>query len=84
MRSSYLPRSELTHRLDVRAHVAAKLAALSAHASQESGGSGFRTVTMLAQLPGPLARLVLGREWFREVGRPPQDGLLDDVFASCR
>jgi hypothetical protein len=31
-----------------------------------------------------LARRVLGREWFREVGRPPGSELLDDVFASLR
>jgi LmbE family N-acetylglucosaminyl deacetylase len=83
MRSSYLPASELTHRIDVRDHVAAKVAGLAAHASQQSGGPGFRTVTLLRRLPGPVARAVLGREWFREVGRAP--GVLsDDVFSSCR
>jgi LmbE family N-acetylglucosaminyl deacetylase len=81
---SYLPRAELTHRVDVRRYVGAKVAALSAHASQQTGGSGFRTVTLLRRLPGPLSRRVLGREWFREVGRDPASGLVDDVFASCR
>ena len=84
MRSSYLPRPELTHRIDVRPFVAAKIQGLAAHASQQTGGQGFRTVTLLHRLPGPVARRVLGREWFREVGREPRERLLDDVFASCR
>lgn len=84
MREAYLPRGEITHRVDVRAFVEAKLAGLAAHESQQSGGSGFRTVTMLRRLPGPAARLALGREWFREVGRPVGAAPLDDVFATCR
>jgi hypothetical protein len=84
MRESYLPRPELTHRIDVRRYVGAKIQGLAAHASQQSGGSGFRTVTLLHRLPGPVARAVLGREWFREVGREPGGRLLDDLFASCR
>jgi hypothetical protein len=40
-------------------------------------------VTILRRLPTPLARLVLGHEWFREVGRPA--GMpSDDIFESCR
>ncbi|MFL6061333.1 MAG: PIG-L deacetylase family protein [Marmoricola sp.] len=84
MRASYLPRAELTHQVDVRRYVGAKIAALSAHASQQTGGPGFRTVYLLRRLPGPVARQVLGREWFREVGRDPEGALVDDVFASCR
>lgn len=52
-------------RLDVRDAVEAKRAALAAHASQATGG--VRTVRILLALPGPLARRVLGREWFVEV-----------------
>ncbi|MFL6105661.1 MAG: PIG-L deacetylase family protein [Marmoricola sp.] len=84
MRGSYLPRPELTHRVVVRPYVAAKVQGLAAHASQQTGGAGFRTVTLLHRLPGAVARRVLGREWFREVGREPGTPLLDDVFASCR
>jgi LmbE family N-acetylglucosaminyl deacetylase len=80
---AYLPRSELTHRVDVRAHLAAKKASLAAHASQTSGGRGVRTVALLLRLPDPLLRLVLGHEWYRERGRTPGI-LLDDVFASLR
>jgi LmbE family N-acetylglucosaminyl deacetylase len=84
MRGSYLPRVELTHSVDVSTFVRVKVEALAAHLSQQTGGDGFRTVTMLRWLPGPAARFVLGREWFREVGRPAGDQLLDDVFATCR
>jgi LmbE family N-acetylglucosaminyl deacetylase len=52
-------------RVDVRDAVDAKRAALAAHASQGSGG--VRTVRILLALPGPLARRVLGREWFVEL-----------------
>ena len=81
--TAYTPRGELTHRVDVRRHLGAKCASLRAHASQASGGDA-RTLALLLRLPAPLRRLVLGREWFREVGRPPGGALLDDVFASLR
>jgi hypothetical protein len=41
-------------------------------------------VTLLRSLPGPVARLALGHEWFREVGRTVDGQPVDDVFASCR
>ncbi len=84
MRTSYLPGSEITHRVRVSDHLDAKVSGLAAHASQRTGGSGFRTVSMLCRLPRPLARLVLGREWFREVGRDPGARPIDDIFATCR
>lgn len=82
--TAYLPRGELTHRVDVRDHLRAKKASLAAHASQTSGGRGVRTVTLLLRLPDLLLRPVLGREWFRERGRAHSDVLTDDVFASLR
>lgn len=85
---SYLPRNELTHRVDVRAHLQAKRAALAAHRSQTTGGgpgeSPVRTVTLLLRLPPVLLAPALGREWFRERGREERGPLLDDVFASLR
>ncbi len=82
---AYSARDELTHRVDVRAHCAAKRAGLEAHASQATGGgSTGRTITGLLRLPGPLFRAVLGHEWFVEVGREPRRPLLDDIFASLR
>lgn len=82
--TSYLPRSALTHRVDVRGQLAAKKAALGAHVSQTTGGRGVRTVALLLRLPDPVLRLALGREWYRERGRAPVGELLDDVFASLR
>ncbi len=81
---AFLPREELTHRIDVRRHLRAKRAALSAHRSQATGGDSVRTVALLLGLPGPLLGPVLGREWFRERGREPSSELLEDVFASLR
>jgi LmbE family N-acetylglucosaminyl deacetylase len=82
--AAYVAREELTHQVDVRAHLAAKRAALAAHASQATGGSSVRTLALLLRLPGPVLGLALGREWFRERGRAPEGELLDDVFASLR
>ena len=48
----------------------AKRAAMAAHASQATADSGDRTLAALLRLPGPLYRLVLGREWFVQRGRP--------------
>jgi LmbE family N-acetylglucosaminyl deacetylase len=75
---------EITHVVDVRRHLVAKRRALHAHASQTTGGADVRTVRLLARLPWPLSRWVLGREWFVEVGRTPTDPRLDDVFATLR
>lgn len=78
---AYTERAELTHVVDVRAQVPAKLRALAAHHSQTTGGG--RTVRLLLAMRGPLGRKVLGREWFREPGRPPGP-VVDDVFDSLR
>jgi LmbE family N-acetylglucosaminyl deacetylase len=51
--------------VDVRDRLDAKRAALATHASQGTGG--VRTVRLLLALPRPLARRVLGTEWFVEV-----------------
>ncbi len=82
---AYTARAGLTHRVDVRDHLDAKRAALRAHASQASADtSDLRTIGALLRLPPPLARWVLGREWFVEVGRPAGPTMLDDVFAGLR
>ncbi|MHB1063113.1 MAG: PIG-L deacetylase family protein [Georgenia sp.] len=57
--------TDLTMSVDVRDQLAAKRAALAAHASQTRGG--VRTLAVLLALPRPLARRVLGTEWFHEV-----------------
>jgi LmbE family N-acetylglucosaminyl deacetylase len=75
-RVAYTAREKITHRVDVSGHLDAKRAALRAHLSQQGGGA--RTVALLLALPRPLARLVLGTEWFRERGRAA--GRCGDVF----
>ena len=85
---AFLPRAELTHRVDVRPHLAAKRAALAAHHSQTTGAgpgeSPVRTVALLLRLPRSVLAPALGREWFRERGREHSGAMLDDVFASLR
>ncbi|MEP9361613.1 PIG-L family deacetylase [Nocardioides sp. CN2-186] len=80
----YTARADLTHRVDVRRHLPAKLGSMRAHASQTGGGSGPRTLALLLRLPRPLARTLLGQEWYREVGRVPGRQLEDDIFATLR
>lgn len=79
---AFAPASAVTHEVDVRPWVRTKQAALRAHASQASGGDDVRTVRLLGRLPWPLASLVLGREWFVEVGRPSSARRATDPFAS--
>jgi LmbE family N-acetylglucosaminyl deacetylase len=61
----YTARTDLSEAVDVRSHLDAKRAALAAHASQTSGG--VRTISLALALPRPLARWVLGTEWFHAV-----------------
>lgn len=82
-RHAYTARGDLTHRIDVGAELGRKRAALRAHLSQQGGG-GPRTVALLLRLPGPVARVVLGHEWFREVGAVSGGPLLDDLLAPAR
>lgn len=79
---SFSPRRELTHEIDVRPWVRVKQAALLAHASQTGGGDDVRTVRLLGRLPRPLARIVLGREWFVQESLTPRREYLDDPFAT--
>ncbi|CAI9404112.1 PIG-L family deacetylase [Nocardioides sp. T2.26MG-1] len=63
----YSTADQVTLRVDVRDQLTAKRAALAAHASQATGG--VRTLALLRLLPAPVARRVLGTEWFVEA--PP-------------
>ena len=78
---AYTPRTELTHRVDVRAFTGPKRAAMAAHASQATADQGTRTLRVLLRLPAPVFGLVVGREWFHQPGRVRSRRLLDDVFA---
>ncbi|HET7310624.1 MAG TPA: PIG-L family deacetylase [Mycobacteriales bacterium] len=79
--AAFTPAAEITHEVDVRAWVRVKQEALRAHASQASGGDDVRTVRLLSRLPRPLASLVLGREWFAEVGAALPARRATDPFA---
>lgn len=76
--------STITHSVRVRAQVDRKRAALQAHASQASGDHPDRTIAWMLGLPRPVFGLVLGREWFCEVGRIPGRRRLDDPLATLR
>jgi LmbE family N-acetylglucosaminyl deacetylase len=78
---AFAPANAITHEVDVRAFVRVKQAALRAHASQTSGGDDVRTVRLLGRLPRPRAPLVLGREWFIEVGAQPAARRATNPFA---
>ena len=62
--TAWTPRSQITHRVDVRAHLAAKDAALRAHASQAAADGTTRTLGVLTRLPRPLQALILGTEYY--------------------
>ncbi|NUR08414.1 MAG: hypothetical protein HOQ45_15585 [Nocardioidaceae bacterium] len=78
-RTAYTGRDEVTHRVDVTAYLGPKRAALRAHLSQQGGGA--RTIALLLALPRPLARMVLGTEWFRDRGARAGQRYAD-VFAT--
>lgn len=65
----FAARADITHRIDVRQHLAAKRAALAAHASQRRADDEARVLDRLLRLPKSLFALVFGHEWFVEQGR---------------
>ncbi|TQM64073.1 PIG-L deacetylase family protein [Humibacillus xanthopallidus] len=78
---AFSARSEITHRIDVRRHIAAKRASMRAHASQASADGGAdRTLAAFLRIPRPLYDLVFGREWFVDPAARPGDPLRRDVF----
>ncbi|MGD0704333.1 MAG: PIG-L family deacetylase [Trebonia sp.] len=69
MRGYGLPRSAITHRVDVRQYAAQKRAALAAHRTRVSGrGRGARLLRAALRCPLPVFRAVCGTEWFAEPG----------------
>lgn len=80
---AYVPRSLLTHVVDVRGYADRKRAAMATHHSQATSAAGRRTLGIFRQLPMPLFRRVFGREWFVERGRTP-GAPVDDIFQSLR
>lgn len=69
--NAYSARSEITHRINVRGHIAAKRASMRAHASQASADGGAdRTLAVFLRIPRPLYDVVFGREWFIDPRHP--------------
>ena len=78
---AFSARSEITHRINVRRHIAAKRASMRAHASQASADGGAdRTLAAFLRIPRPLYDLVFGREWFVDPAAHPGDPVRRDVF----
>lgn len=76
---AFSARKQITHRIDVHRHIAAKRASMAAHASQASADDGDRTLAAFLRIPRPLYDLVFGREWFVD---PHHEGAVArDVFA---
>ncbi len=69
--SAYSPGDVITHRVNVRKYAKVKRAAMSAHATQTTGGDGDRTLGVMLKIPGPIYRLVFGTEWYVRRGLPP-------------
>lgn len=82
----FLPEAEITTFVDVSEHLAAKRAAMAAHASQTTGpdqetdGSNVRTLAAFLALPDELFALGFGTEWYRRRGAEPGTRE-DDILA---
>jgi LmbE family N-acetylglucosaminyl deacetylase len=82
--ASYTDRHDLTHRIDVRAQIRVKRAAMAAHVTQASSESGLRTLGFFLRLPLPLFALAFRYEWFVERGRRPARPLQNDLLATLK
>jgi len=72
IRASFTPRSQITHRIDVRRYTRQKRAALAAHQSfTRSQSRTARLARIMLAIPEPVFRLLLGHEWFVEPGVAP-------------
>lgn len=64
---AWTPRSQITHRVDVRKYLGAKRASLRAHSSQAAADDSTRTLAVLASLPRPIFSALLGTEYYVRV-----------------
>ena len=77
----FTPGDEITHAIDVSAHLAAKRASMEAHASQATSGDGStRTLAAFLALPDEYFAMAFGTEWYRDPAAPAGAGI-DDVLA---
>lgn len=67
---AWTPRARISHRVDVRAYLPAKRAALHAHASQAAADGTVRTLAVLTRLPSPLQATLLGTEYYVSISEP--------------
>lgn len=65
--SAWTPRTNITHRVNVRKYLDAKRESIRAHASQASADDTTRTLAVLASLPRPLFATLLGTEYYVRV-----------------
>lgn len=61
---AFTPRSQITHRVDVREFLEAKRDSMRAHASQASADGATRTLAVLSNLPQPIFTALLGTEYY--------------------
>jgi LmbE family N-acetylglucosaminyl deacetylase len=75
IQASFSPRSEITHRFDVRRYAGQKRAAIAAHQSfARSPSRTGRLGRLMLALPAPVFRLLFGHEWFVEARRTDEEG----------
>jgi LmbE family N-acetylglucosaminyl deacetylase len=85
MRGYGMPRSAITHRVNVRRYAAQKRAALAAHRTPVSGkGRSARLFRALIGSPLPVFRVLCGTEWFAEPGGRSGELLAGDEAPGLR
>ena len=70
--TAWTPRTNITHRVNVRPYINEKKAAIKAHASQAHADNTVRTLGVLSALPNPIFSALLGTEYFVKV---PKDSV---------
>jgi LmbE family N-acetylglucosaminyl deacetylase len=65
--TAWTPRSQITHRVNVRSHIEQKKNAIKAHASQAHADDTLRTLGVLSKLPNPVFNALMGTEYFVKV-----------------
>lgn len=66
---AWTPRSQITHRVNVRPYLSEKQASIRAHASQANADNTVRTLGVLSKLPRPIFGTLLGTEYFVKVDK---------------
>lgn len=64
-------RADIGYIVDIRRWISPKRASLRAHASQASGGSTPRTISVMLAIPRPIFVKIFAREWYRVVWKKP-------------